>query len=248
VATVSIIVIILKVLLWLLALVAGLVALAILLVLFAPVSFKGRGEGSLHPDDQERWDGWARWEADIRWGGVLLRLWLRGTHHGVEEQVMTVCGIRIPLKKASGKEQAEGKPKGPAKKRKRQRQRPTAGEIRAYIREGIRLARRLWASFRLRAAGDATFGFDDPALTGMTLGALGTVRLPRQLTLRPDWFTPGVTGWLSLRGHIYGFEVAVALWSAYWRSPLGRRLRRRFTFASGKRKMVQEVEYHGRAG
>lgn len=246
-SAVSILLILLKVLLWFVALVAGVILLALLAVLFVPVSFNVRAEGALRQDDQEDWGGWARWAASVRWGGVLFRMWLHGTEKGVEERSITICGIRLrPRKKGSAPKQKAAAPK--KKKAKKRRERPGAGEIRAYIREGIRLVRRLLISLRLHLEGDITFGFDDPSLTGMALGALGAVGKPAGLRVRPDWLFPGLEGWVKARGRIYGYEVAVALWSAYWHSPLGSRLRRRLRFWNRKEKPVQEVEQHGRAG
>jgi hypothetical protein len=80
---------------------------------------------------------------------------------------------------------------------------------------------------RLRLRGDLVFGFSDPAATGMTLAALSVTGSPGGLRLQPDWLDPHFDGWLEADGRIYGYEVASALWIAYWRSPLGERMRQR---------------------
>ncbi|HYF80902.1 MAG TPA: hypothetical protein VD973_27640 [Symbiobacteriaceae bacterium] len=244
-AAVSLLVVMLKVLLWALAWAAGVLLavalLALVLVLFVPVGFRTRAEGALRPDDDETWGGQAEWEADLRWGGRLVRLWLQGTHQGVGAQEITILGFRLRERKRSGpaeaKEEAPSASKPPAKakvkaKARKKRQRPTMEEIRAYIREGLNLARRLIKALRLHIAGDLTFGFEDPALTGFALGAIALTGKPADLTLRPDWFQPGAEGWVSIKGRVYGFEAATALWLAYWRSPLSRRLRRWIPFTS----------------
>jgi hypothetical protein len=232
----------LKVLLLAVAWVAGLLLavalLALVLVLFVPVRFRAKAEGALRPDDDETWGGQAAWEADLRWGGRLFRLWLQGTHQAVGAQEITVLGIRLKERKQSApaaEEEAPTTSKPPAKakaKPRKKRKRPTMEEIRAYIREGLTLVRRLIKALRLHIAGDLTFGFEDPALTGFALGAAALAGKPADLTLRPDWFQPGAEGWVSIKGRVYGFEAATALWLAYWRSPLSRRLRRWIPFTS----------------
>lgn len=241
---VSLLLIILNVLLWLVALVAGVLVAVLVILLTVPVSFRAKAEGALRPDDDEDWGGNARWEADLRWGGRLVRLWLQGTHQGVEVQRLTMLGLRWRTRKGQGgeapagadagaksKAKAEAKTARKARPRKKRR-RPTMEEIQAYVREGLRLVRRLLRSLRLHIAGDLTFGFEDPALTGFALGAIALTGKPADLVLRPDWFQPGVEGWATVRGRVYGFEVAIALWLAFWRSPLSRRLRRWVPFTS----------------
>lgn len=238
---VSLLAVILKMLLWSVAWVAGILLAAALLVLLAaltvPVSFRARAEGALRPDDDENWGGQAEWEADLRWGGQLVRLWLQGTHQGVGEQRFTILGFRLTGRKRSRPaEERAAEPGDKARDRKsrprKKRQRPTMEDIQAYIREGLNLVRRLLKALRLHMAGDLTFGFDDPALTGFALGAIALTGKPKDLALRPDWFEPGVEGWVTIKGRVYGFEVATALWLAYWRSPLSRRLRRWIPFTS----------------
>lgn len=235
-AAVSLLLIILKILLWLVAAVAGVLLIALLLLLTVPVSFKARAEGAIRPDDDENWGGQGKWEADLRWGGRLVRLWLQGTHQGGLEQRFTILGLRLGGRRqdrSGTPAPAKAESKRPEKSRPRKkRRRPTLEEIQAYIREGLHLARRLLRSLRLHIAGDLTFGFEDPALTGFVLGALALTGKPADLVLRPDWFQPGAEGWVTLRGRVYGFEVAIALWQAYWRSPLSRRLRRWVPFTS----------------
>ncbi|HWI63678.1 MAG TPA: hypothetical protein VNT75_17730 [Symbiobacteriaceae bacterium] len=256
---VSILLFVLQVLLWFLAITAGVLLAALLLVLalvlFLPFRFRARAEGALHPDEEGNWDGHARWETTVRWGLILLRVFLRGTHKGVDEMTVSVFGLRFSLGK--GKEKPAGalsgdgekKPEKKKKKKKQKRKQPvTFEDLKAYAHEGLRLVRRLWAALRLHVEGDLRFGFEDPSLTGFTLAVLSVTGRPADLRVRPDWLEPGVEGWLSLRGKVYGFEVALALWSAYWRSPLGRRLRQRLTFRFRKQRVKQEVEYHGRAG
>lgn len=232
---------IVAVLLGIVAIIVG-IAAAILLI---PVSFRGRADGQFCQDAEAEWGGWARWEAEVRWGGVLLRFWLRGTHQGIEEQIISICGVRLNRRK---RPKAARKPKATQPKRKKQRSRPTLADIQAYVREGVRLARRLIAALRLHLEGQIRFGFTDPSLTGLTLGALYVAGTPADLRLQADWVDPGIEGWGKVRGRIYGMEVALALWSAYWRSPLGRPLRQRFTVRNRPKKRVQEVENHGRAG
>lgn len=219
----------------------GLLALIVAAVLLAPLSFRGRAEGYFRPDDGE-WGGWARWEAEVRWGGVVWRMRLRGTHLGLEEKVITFCGVRLTRRKRAARKPARTKPK------KKARRSVSPAEIRSYVREAVRLVRRLTAALRLRLEGQVRFGFEDPSLTGLTLGALAVVGKPAGLHLQADWLVPGLEGWGTVRGRIHGIEVALALWAAYWRSPLGHRLRRRFTQRKRRQKRVEEAKIHDRAG
>ncbi|MDF2629020.1 MAG: hypothetical protein K0R39_2851 [Symbiobacteriaceae bacterium] len=232
---VSLLLIFLKVLLWLVAVVAGVLLGGVMLLLFVPVGFRARAEGALRPDDDENWGGSAEWEADLAWGGRIVRIWLKGTHQGIAQKRFTILGLRLNIGTRSEKASAKtaSPDKAPKKTRPRKkRRRPTLDDIQAYAREGLRLVRRLMKALRLHIAGDVTFGFEDPSLTGFALGALALTGKPADLTLRPDWFQPGLEGWVTLRGRVYGIEVAIALWQAYWRSPLSRRLRRWVPFTS----------------
>lgn len=256
-AAVSTLLFVLTALLWLLAVTAGVLLVAVLLalavVLFVPVRFRARLEAALHPDDEGQWDGAARWETDLRWGWFLLRLRLAGTHQGVAENEIRICGLRWPTGKGHDKQKDSPQKTGEKQKKRRvrkkkQKQKLTFDDVKDFLAEGIRLVRRLTAALRLHMAGDLRFGFDDPSLTGLTLGLLAVTGKPADLRVRPEWLEPGVDGWLTLRGKVYGIEVAMALWSAYWRSPLSRRLRQRFTFRFRNQRRQQEVTNHGRAG
>ena len=245
-AAVSIVLLLLSIVGIILGMILAILLVLVAAVLLIPVRFAGRADGQFRQDADAQWDGWARWEADVRWGGVLLRMWLRGTHKGIEAKIISICGVRLAGRKRS---KAAKKPKAVRKaKRKRSRNRPTLDDIRSYIREGARLVWRLTAALRLHMAGEIRFGFEDPSLTGLTLGALSVAHTPSDLHVQADWVDPGIEGWAKVRGRIYGIEVALALWSAYWRSPLGARLRQRFTVRTRTKKRVQEVENHGRAG
>lgn len=222
----------LSVLLWIVGVVLGLLLLAVAALLFLPVNFRLRLDAHLREDDDAEWgfSGFARWAAEVRWGGWMFRLQARGEELKLSELMIRILGVRVRARRsavepAKGESEAGEKPKAERKRRRR----PSLSDLRSYAREGIRLVRRLVASLRLHLRGDLVFGFPDPALTGLVLAVLSLTGTPGQLRLRPDWFNPGLEGWVETDGRIYGYEVAAALWSAYWRSPLGERLRQRIT-------------------
>lgn len=64
-----------------------------------------------------------------------------------------------------------------------------------------------------RVRGEVLFGFEDPSHTGELLGFLGILypRLPRKLTLIPNFTEAVLEGWLEARGRLYGIFFLVQL-------------------------------------
>ena len=63
--------------------------------------------------------------------------------------------------------------------------------------------RQAWAALSVKVEGKAVFGFEDPALTGLTYGFMSAAGLSSRnpgLTLTPDFLEPGFAGYLSVRG------------------------------------------------
>jgi hypothetical protein len=214
--------ILLAVLLWIVLAIIGLLLVLIAAVLFLPVDFGLRLDVSLRPDDESEWgiSGSARWSANLRWGWWLFTLLAAGDGLTVSELSTRLFGLRL---RARRRERAPEKTPG----KKKQKQWPSLSDLRSFAQEGLRLVQRLIAAMRLRLRGDLVFGFSDPSVTGMTLAAVSVTGTPGELRLHPDWLDPHFEGWLEAEGRIYGYEVGAALWTAYWRSPLGDRLRKR---------------------
>ncbi len=63
--------------------------------------------------------------------------------------------------------------------------------------------RQAWAALSVKVEGKAVFGFEDPALTGLTYGFMSAAGLSNRhpgLTLIPDFLEPCFAGYLSVRG------------------------------------------------
>lgn len=224
----------LKALLWLALALLVLILLILVAVLFVPVSFAGRLESAIRPEEEAPtgYTGEARWQARLRWGLMLVRFAVAGQNGQVSGLRLSVLGIPIRLgrrhKAASdGDDDDTAKKAGgtkPATRRKRKAKRKRSfrwDELRLYIREGAQLLVRLWAALHLQVHGALTFGFDDPADTGMMLGLLWAASVPRRVQIQPDFLGPRLEGWLDLSGRIWGYQVAAALWSAFWHLPVG---------------------------
>jgi hypothetical protein len=219
--------IVLAILLWAIGVVAGLLLLLLTAILLLPADFQTRLDARLREDEESEWgvSGHTRWAVKVRWGWWILRLKARGDGFNVEELMVRICGFRV---QAGRKRRPKPAEPGKAAKARRKR-RLSLSDVRSYAREGLRLVRRLVASLRLRLRGDLVFGFPDPSVTGLVMAVLAVGGTPGNLRLRPDWLDPGLNGWAEAEGRIYGYEVVAALWSAYWRSPAGDRLRQRMT-------------------
>lgn len=220
--------IVLAVLLWVVAGVAGLILLLVAAILILPTEFWLRLDVSLREDEDAEWgvSGHARWAAKFRWGWGVLCLEVRGDVLQVENHILRIGGFRVAAKRKrqqGSSPQAESEQKGRGRRKRRRRWH----DLYSYAREGLRLAKRLTASLRLHLEGDLVVGLPDPALTGLVLGVLAAAGTPGKLRVQPNWLDPGVDGWIQAQGRVYGFEVAAALWPAYWRSPAGTRLRER---------------------
>lgn len=233
-------------LLWFLAGLLGLLLLVVLALLFLPADFSARLEGAAAPggggDPAEEFPtASAAWHVHLRWAWGLVALVMRRTPPG-SEMALTIAGFRVPVGRArpSGAGGAEGGEPGAkrraaaaarrrAARRRRKRRRPTDWHlIWAAVREGARLVGRLWRRRRLRIQGDVTYGFDDPADTGMALAALSVMPLPSDLRLRPAWLEPGLAGWLRMSGRVYLAEAVWAAIKVWWNLPVRRRWWPRF--------------------
>jgi hypothetical protein len=226
VVAVSILLVVLTVVLWALL---GLLLLLLLLVLgllFIPVGYWAWTDSTLEGDmlDETAWTGTARWRVTLSWGRWLLGA--RAGGEGLQGGLQEYWILGLHRKPKSGRK--ERKPKRETKPRKRKQKRPLDREtLLAYVAQGFRTARRLWPALRLHGRGSLRFGLPDPALTGMTVGALSAVRLPPGIRCEADFVTPCLQGEVEVGGHIYGYEVAVALLLFWWHLPAQRRWRRR---------------------
>lgn len=203
----------------------------LLLVLFAPLRFRGAIELRLREDAEAEhgYDGYARWQVLLTWGGFLWRMALEGSGTMVLSRRVTVLGI---LLKGGGR-----LPRRPANKRperpKRPRRRHSLQDIRVYAHEGSRLAARLWRLLQIRLRGQIAFGFADPALTGMACAGLATAPVSRGLQILPDFAEPRLEGQVELTGRALGYQIAAAILAALWRKPIRTRLWRRLRAKGG---------------
>lgn len=194
---------ILNLLLYSLLALVSLVVLALLL----PVHARFRAQPDLTLSDDWEPSGPLPWQADIRWGWVLVRLALTGDGARVAGGRIELAGIGIGLgggggrrrgirPEAESQSKAASKAKAARKARPRKKARPrlTAALIRDLLREGRRTLARIWRMLGLRISGEVMYGFPDPALTGITLGALHAGLKPRALKVTPEFLDPCVRG------------------------------------------------------
>ncbi len=106
---------------------------------------------------------------------------------------------KFPIKRA----ESAGKKAGSKKERKSSK----AFNARQYLNiefipSLFKALRQIWAALSIKIEGKASFGFEDPALTGLTYGFLSTAGLAARypgLALTPNFLEPGFEGFLSVR-------------------------------------------------
>ncbi len=214
----------LRVLLWVLIALVGLLLLLILLLLILPLDLKARLDADwTAPSWEEEMEGAVRWEASLRWGWGLFRATWAG-----ENLHLTFSEIRFLGRRLQGSKKRERKPK---KKEQKRSNRPWDWDlIQAIATEALRFLQRLWQDLGLRLNGDLTYGFADPSLTGWTeaLRHGAGVRLPVHLT--PVFVRPCLSGQAEAAGRLYGYQVAAGIWRGLKNPVIRSRIAERIRF------------------
>lgn len=210
---------------------AGLFGLLLLAVLLLPVHCNGRVDAHWLPADATAPPGpGARWQLDLSWGWLLVRVRLAGEGLVVPLAEVTVAGWRL-RDRSRHKRERPGAPDrarvGAPRRRSRRWNWPDLRIVQAGGQEALRLVRRLWRSARLQVRGQLTYGLGDPALMGLSQAVLAMLPPPPTLHLATDYLDPGLTGWVTLSGRLYGIEVVAAALAALRNPVLRRRLWRR---------------------
>lgn len=213
---------VLKALLWSLLGLVTLLLLAVLGVLFVPVTYTGRLEARIRPDEESElgYSGQTRWKAAARWGQFLVRYQVEGEDATITHQRLRILGIPVGRRRKAAD---AGKKAADAEKKARRKKKSgfSWDMVRQYVREGSALLARIWDALHLHLDGNLVFGFADPADTGLTLGFLWMVGVPRYMRVQPDFVYPHLEGELDFRGRIWGYQLAAALWIAFWNLPIG---------------------------
>lgn len=174
--------------------------------LFGAVAFRGVQEPGKPPHVAARLFGWER------------PLSLDGS--GGRRERRRAASVRPVTKAQARKREAQpaagGRGRGPG------RWRLSAAELRALLPEGVRLLRRVWRASHVRAAGDLTYGFSDPSLTGWCEALRAVVPLPRELRLKPDFWGARLEGWAEVRAKVYPIAVSWIVATTVLRRPVRR--------------------------
>lgn len=177
--------------------VISILILPLILILAAPFFFTM----SIRRDEKNHYTTGVSW----LWGGLTLK---------VENGRGTLLAGSFALKKILF-DQAHSARKKKAKSKKSFRS-ITVFKIKEYLNTELitflfKTLRQIWATLSIKLEGKATFGFEDPALTGLTYGFMAAVGLSGQhpgLKLTPDFLEAGFEGFLSVRGR---FTVGTVL-------------------------------------
>lgn len=89
----------------------------------------------------------------------------------------------------------------------------------------LKALRQIWSALSIKLKGEAAFGFEDPALTGLVYGFIATAGLSGQhpgLKLTPNFLEVGFTGFLSLRGRFIVGKVLFILGKSLLSRPVRR--------------------------
>lgn len=205
-----------------------------MLALSLPVAFAAEAEGAAAPDEEAEYgaDGHVVWSLGLTWGWRLLRADLAGENVRITHSRVTLFGRTLaPRKRAKRKRVGKA---GAARKARRANQRTKnaqgrkrfpfrLADWRSYRDEAVWLLRRALRALRLKGAGNLVYGFDDPALTGLAAGLLGTIGLPPELRTAPDFCASGVRGWTAVRGRTYGLQLLALAVNLFFR-PAARRI------------------------
>lgn len=176
--------------------VISILILPIIFILAAPFSFTMM----VRRDEKNHFTAGVSW----LWGGLTLK---------VENGSGTLLAGSFALKKILFEQLATArKKKAQTKKSKSKKsfRSITAFKIKEYLNTELitfllKTLRQIWATLSIKLEGNATFGFEDPALTGLTYGFMAAIGLSGQhpgLKLTPDFLEPGFEGFLSVRGRL----------------------------------------------
>lgn len=80
--------------------------------------------------------------------------------------------------------------------------------LRKLLPEIRLLLAKLWRQIRPTVHGDLTYGFLDPALTGISQAMIAVLPIGEQLRLTPDFTEGRLTGWITMRATIHPIKIA----------------------------------------
>lgn len=221
-------------LLWLLVALLALALLILLLLLLLPLDLYLHLDSDLAEDGWDGdWTGAARWLLRTRWGWGLLRAQVAGENLTLTEHQFRIMGKRIEA--TAGKQKKQPKLKE-AKRTESKRQRPAKKKrqkldwelVRAGLTEGLQFLGRLRQALGLRWEGRLTYGFSDPAVTGWTEAILWATGRP--LPVDASFQQACLTGRAQVKGRIYGAQVVWAALRSLRNPVIRNRLFNKFRF------------------
>ncbi|MFZ5817877.1 MAG: hypothetical protein ACOY93_21715 [Bacillota bacterium] len=211
-------------LLWTLIGLVGLLLLLLALLLFLPLAIEARIDSDRAAADWEAdWTGTARWRIRIRWGWVVMTGLWAGENLALTQSELRFFGLR------TGGRRAERKRERQPKKKMRKRW-PDLELLRACLEEFLRFANRVVRDLGFRFAGELTYGFPDPSVTGWCEAVRWGAGVPVPIRLTPEFQHPCLTGWAEVQGRTYGYRVALAALRALRNPIIRRRLAERIRF------------------
>ncbi|MGE5674927.1 MAG: hypothetical protein ACM3XM_13810 [Mycobacterium leprae] len=198
--------------------VVGLIAfllLLLLLLLLLPLDLHLRLDSDwAAPTWEEEMTGALRWLLRLRWGWVVIDGAWTGEFLTVKQAAIRICGFggRSQAKRAG----APGrKPKRKATPKAKTKSKSLDLELlMALVPEVAAFLFRLVRATGLRMAGDVTYGFADPSLTGWCEAIRWSSHLPLPVRLEPDFTRTALTGWAEADGRLNLFKVLRAAWPA----------------------------------
>lgn len=170
--------------------------------------------------------GAVQWQASFRWAWGAVA----GRAHGVgvtPEFDLRLAGLRL---RADGWFRRRPRRSGPPPRRvrgRRRRQRSIRRALRRVVwpdllKALLRGVRRLWRSLGLRVRGDLRYGWEDPALTGLTQGLLAAMPRTGDIRLTASYTEPGLAGWVEVTGRLVPVRMVGAVLRTLWELPVRR--------------------------
>lgn len=181
----------------------------LLAILFLPWDIHVRLDSDwAAPGWDEPMTGAVRWRFRFRWGWAsVVGVWA-GEFFALNRSEVRIFGIR-PRSRPERRKVRPAKPK-----RKRKRQRPDLPLLMAIVQESVRLLQRSVRDLGFRIAGEVTYGFPEPDVTGWCEALRWSLDLPVPIRLEPDFNRSVLTGWAEVNGRTSLYRLIAAAWRA----------------------------------
>ena len=208
-AAVSVLIAVLRGLLWVLIGLLALLLVLVLLALFLPLDIR------LHLDSdwaapawEEEMTGGIRWALRLRWGEFVMDSRWEGRLLTLISAKVRFFGIRRPQGRIRAQVGVER-----ARAPRHRRSLPDIPLLLELVKEAAQFAGRLTKKSHIQISGSVTYGFPDPDITGWCEVYRGLItQVP--VHLAADFSISGLIGWLEVDGRLSGYRLATAAWPA----------------------------------